>query len=187
MDIVNFYRKLWNILQNVFAWKVSLLYVDVWNRSHFCYKSPISLETSWKQRVTSNLVLNPVLCVAFNEHLYVARLRSFWTIVLGLNLLFFRYLSKIDASTHLRLYFKHICVVLLFFDFPRKLPLRCKKEQIWVISITWPPGSGQFDTVLTYVIKVDKREVLRLYFKHNHVVLLFFVYPGRLPLFSQNK
>ena len=49
----------------------------------------------------------------------------------GINLLFFRYLSKIHARTHLRLYFKHICVVLLFFDFP----LCHKKEQFWVISI----------------------------------------------------
>ena len=40
---------------------------------------------------------------------------------------------------------------------------------------------------LTYVIKVDKREVLRLYFKHIHVVLLFSVYPGKLPLYSQNE
>ena len=47
----------------------------------------------------------------------------FLTIVLGLNLLFFRYLSKIDAPAHLRLYFKHICAVLLFLDFPGKLPL----------------------------------------------------------------
>ena len=29
---------------------------------------------------------------------------------------------------------------------------------------------------LTYVIKVDKREVLRLYFKHIHVLLLFLVF-----------
>ena len=35
---------------------------------------------------------------------------------------------------------------------------------------------------LTYVIKVDKREVLRLYFKHIHMLLLFLVFPGKLPL-----
>ena len=29
---------------------------------------------------------------------------------------------------------------------------------------------------LRYVIKVDKREVLRLYFKHIHVLLLFLVF-----------
>ena len=63
--------------------------------------------------------------MAFN-YLSVARLRFFLTIVLGLNLLFFRYLSKTDASAHLRLCFKHICVVLLFSDFPGKLPL-CRK------------------------------------------------------------
>ena len=33
VDIVNFYRKLSNILENVFALEVSLMYVDVWNRS----------------------------------------------------------------------------------------------------------------------------------------------------------
>ena len=38
---------------------------------------------------------------------------------------------------------------------------------------------------LTYVIKVDEREVLRLYFKHIHVLLLFLVFPGKLPLYHK--
>ena len=42
---------------------------------------------------------------------------DFFNYFFGLNLLFFRYLSKIDAPAHLRLYFKHICVVSLFSDF----------------------------------------------------------------------
>ena len=37
---------------------------------------------------------------------------------------------------------------------------------------------------LTYAIKVDKREVLRLYFKHIHVLLLFLVFPGKLPSYT---
>ena len=40
---------------------------------------------------------------------------------------------------------------------------------------------------LTHVIKVDTREVLRLYYKHIHVPLLFLVFPGKLPLCSQHK
>ena len=40
---------------------------------------------------------------------------------------------------------------------------------------------------LRYVIKVDKREVLRLYFKHIHVLMLFLVSPGKLPLCSENE
>ena len=60
---------------------------------------------------------------------------DFFNYFFGLNLLFFRYLSKIDAPAHLRLYFKHICVVSLFSDFPGKLPLCHKREPIWVISI----------------------------------------------------
>ena len=40
---------------------------------------------------------------------------------------------------------------------------------------------------LTYVIKVDKREVLRLYFKHIYVLSLFSVSPGKLPLCSQSE
>ena len=40
---------------------------------------------------------------------------------------------------------------------------------------------------LTYVIKVDTREVLRLYFKHIHVLLLFLVFPGKLPLCSESE
>ena len=35
---------------------------------------------------------------------------------------------------------------------------------------------------LTYVIKVDKGEIHRLYFKHNCVLLLFLVSLGKLPL-----
>ena len=45
-----------------------------------------------------------------------------------------------------------------------------------------PPRSGQFHVFVTYVIKVDKRKVLRLYFEHIYVLLLFFVFPGKLPL-----
>ena len=40
---------------------------------------------------------------------------------------------------------------------------------------------------LTYVIKVDKREVLRLYFKHIYVLLLFSVFQVKLPLCSQSE
>ena len=40
---------------------------------------------------------------------------------------------------------------------------------------------------LTYFIKVDKREVLRLYFEHIHVLLLFLVFPGKVPLGSENE
>ena len=40
---------------------------------------------------------------------------------------------------------------------------------------------------LTYVIQVDKREVLRLYLKHIYVLLFFSVFPGKLPLCSQSE
>ena len=40
---------------------------------------------------------------------------------------------------------------------------------------------------LTCVIKADKREVLRLYFKHIHVLLLFLVLPGKLPLYGEGE
>ena len=36
---------------------------------------------------------------------------------------------------------------------------------------------------LTYVIIVDKREVLKLYFEHIYVLLLCLDFPGKLPLF----
>ena len=35
------------------------------------------------------------------------------------------------------------------------------------------PGSGQFHMFLIYVIKVDKREEVRLNFEHIYVLLLF--------------
>ena len=34
---------------------------------------------------------------------------------------------------------------------------------------------------LRYVVKVHKREMLRLYFKHIHVLLLFLVFQGNYP------
>ena len=40
---------------------------------------------------------------------------------------------------------------------------------------------------LAYVIKVDKREALRLYFKHIHVPLLFLVFPLKLPLWGESE
>ena len=44
-----------------------------------------------------------------------------------------------------------------------------------------PTGSGQFEMFLTYVIKVDTREVPRLYYKHIHVLLLFLVSQENYP------
>ena len=55
-NIINFYRKLWNILENVFAWKVSLMYVDVWNRSEIVRKSKISqgVKPDYHDRVSNS-------------------------------------------------------------------------------------------------------------------------------------
>ena len=39
--------------------------------------------------------------------------------------------------------------------------------------------------LLTYVRKVDKSEVRRLYVKHIHMFLLFLVFVGELPLCCQ--
>ena len=85
------------------------------------------------------------------------------------------------------LYFEHIYVLLLILVFPGKLSLCSQSESFWVISIIWPPGSDQLDMFLTYVIKVDEREVLKLYFEHIHVLLLFLVFPGKLPLWIENE
>ena len=40
---------------------------------------------------------------------------------------------------------------------------------------------------LTYIMKVDKREVLRLYFMHIHVLLWFLAFPGKLPLCGESE
>ena len=50
-----------------------------------------------------------------------------------------------------------------------------------------PLDQANLRCFLTYVIKVDKREVLRLYFEHIYVLLLFLVYPGKLPSYSQGE
>ena len=48
-------------------------------------------------------------------------------------------------------------------------------------------GSGQFYMFLTYVIKVDKREAVRLYFYHIHVLLSFLVFPGKFLLYGESE
>ena len=40
---------------------------------------------------------------------------------------------------------------------------------------------------VTYVIKVDKREVLRLYFEHIYVLLVFLDFPGKLRLCRKSE
>ena len=78
--------------------------------------------------------------------------------------MFLTYVIKVDKREVPRLYFKHIHVLLLSLVFPGKLPLCSQSESFWVISIICPPRSGQFEMSLTYVIKVDKREVLKAIF-----------------------
>ena len=90
--------------------------------------------------------------------------------------MFLTYVIKVDKREVLRLYFKHICAVLFFLDFLGKLPLCRKRERFWVISIFGPSRSSQFDTFLAYVINVDNTEVLRLSFKHIHVLFVFLVF-----------
>ena len=76
---------------------------------------------------------NQIICLPDNFDVPRFRLRFcfrliFLTIVLGLNLLFFRYLCKLDAQAQLRLHFEHIYVAFSFSDFPGKLPLCGKSE-----------------------------------------------------------
>ena len=40
---------------------------------------------------------------------------------------------------------------------------------------------------LTYVIKIDKEEVLRLCFEDIYVILLFSIFLAKLPLFSNSE
>ena len=85
------------------------------------------------------------------------------------------------------LYFEHIYVLLLFLVFPRKVHYAVKVNNFVSYSSFDPLESGQFKMFLTYVIKVDKREVLRLYFEHIYVLLLFLAFPGKLPLGRENE
>ena len=58
-----------------------------------------------------------------------------------------------------------------------------KENNIGSYPFFYPfPGSGQSDMFLTYVIKVDKREVLRLCFEHIHVLLLFLCFSRKITL-----
>ena len=50
-----------------------------------------------------------------------------------------------------------------------------------------PLDQANLRCFFTNVIKVDKRKVLRFYFEHIHVLLLFLVFPGKLPSCSQSE
>ena len=95
------------------------------------------------------------------------------------------YVIQVDKREVLRLYFKHIYGFCCFRFFQDNHPNAVKVNKFGSYPIFAPPGSGQSDMFLTYVIKVVKREVLRLYFKHICVLLLFLVFPGKLPLCSK--
>ena len=101
--------------------------------------------------------------------------------------MFLRYVIKGDKRELLWLFFEHIYMLLLCSVFPGKLPLCGQNEEFWVISIISPLGSGPFKMFLRYVIKVDKREVSKVYFEHIHMLLLFLVFPGKLPLCGQSE
>ena len=89
--------------------------------------------------------------------------------------MFLTYVIKADKREVPRLYFKYIYVLLLFLVFPENYPYVVKVDNFGSYSI--PPPNQANLMFLTYVIKVDKREVLRLYFKHINVLLLFSVFP----------
>ena len=101
--------------------------------------------------------------------------------------MFLRYVIKVDKREVLKVYFEHIYMLLLFSVFPGKLPLCDQSEEFWVISIIWPPGSGPFKMFSKYVIKVDIREALRLYFENIQMFLLFLVFPRKLQLCGQSE
>ena len=96
------------------------------------------------------------------------------------------FLIKADKREVLRLYFEHICVLLLFLVFPGKLSYAVKVNNFGSYRIFAPwirPISYAFDICH----QSGEREILRLYFKHIRVLLLFSVFPGKLSLCSQSK
>ena len=75
-----------------------------------------------------------------------------------------------------------------FWVFQENYPYAVKMNNFCSYSIpSLPPGSDQFGMFLTYVIEVDKREILRLYFKHIHVLFLLLVFVGKLPLRGKSE
>ena len=60
-----------------------------------------------------------------------------------------------------------------FLDFPGKLPLCHKTEQLGSYSLFDPLDQANFMLNLTCVIKVDKRKILCPHFEHTYVLLLF--------------
>ena len=104
--------------------------------------------------------------------------------------MFLTYVIKVDKREVLMLYFKDIHVVLVFSVYPEEnYPYTVKMNNFGSYTLFDPLDQATFKMFLTYVIKVDKREVLTLYFKDIHVVLVFSVYPdrGKFPLYSQNE
>ena len=96
--------------------------------------------------------------------------------------IFLTYVITADKREVLRLYFEHICVLLLFMVFLGKLSYAVKVNNFGSYPIIAP-----WIRPISYVIKVDKREELTLNFEDIDVLLLFLVLPGKLPLYGKSE
>ena len=74
-----------------------------------------------------------------------------------------------------------------FHFFQENYPYAVKMNNFGSYTLFDPLDQDNFKMFLTYVIKVDKIEVFRLYFEHSYVLLLFLAFPGKLPLCSQSE
>ena len=96
------------------------------------------------------------------------------------------YVIKIDKREVLRLYFEQIYVLLLVSNFLGNFTLCGNSDNFGSYPLFGPLDQANF-MFLTYVIKVDKREVLRLYFKHTYVLLLLSDFLVNLPLCGKSE
>ena len=76
-------------------------------------------------------------------------------------------------------------VIRIVFSFFQEITIICEKSIIWLISPSFTPWIRPISYVLTCVIEVDKGEILKQYFKHICVLLLFF--QEKLPLFGESE
>ena len=86
--------------------------------------------------------------------------------------------SKLIKENTCPICWAYLCAFVTFCFFQENY-LYIWSEYFLVTIHFWPLGSGQFDMFWRYLIKVNEGEILRQYFKHICLLLLFIVFLGK--------
>ena len=96
--------------------------------------------------------------------------------------MFLAYVIKVDKREVPRLYFEHIMCSCCFRFFQENYPYAVKKKNVGSYPLFNLLNQANFICFWHMTSKLIKKGVIRLYFEHIYVLLLFSVFPGKLHL-----